>query len=463
MLYNNLPGIKVTVKDGNLVLPAEDFGTGTVLIIAPNINTGIPEADMNFNPIRIRSSEDFGSLGDNKLGPFNDTNPLARLWKQVHDAGCRSIYGVPLSGAPASLETNLETLYQLLENYFEADVILLSGVYANTLETTIETKDEFKDITTTELVLSRPIIVGDEGDEDDVIEVKRSTVEDPLTLTTNYTINEDRTSITLKASVVLEAGETITVDYTAPYNFAKEFDNFCNRISSLGRQTIGIMSVKKAPEKAQTFDLTYMSGFLSDQVKQEYSQYLQIVGGVPVWFEINNTPYLDMCSGPYAGLISILPSYSATTNKTLPGVLFSAFNLKQDQLLNLTKNHIVSPRVRNGVTVVTEGITTAKDDSDFVRLTTVRIASDAVSLVREISEPYIGEPNTLARRNALETGIRSGLNNMIKRGALTDFRFSIKATLEDQINGDMKISLDLVPVFETRRIIITIALKPVID
>lgn len=457
MLYNNLPGIKVTVKDGNLVLPAEDFGTGTVLIIAPNVSTGIPTVDMNFNPIRIRSSEDFGSLGDNKLGIFNDTNPLARLWKQVHDAGCRSIYGVPLSGAPASLETNLETLYQLLENYFEADVILLSGVYANTQETTIKTKDEFKDITTRELVLSRPIKVGD------VIVVERSTVEDPLTVTEDYTINGNRTSITLDASVKLEDGETITVDYKAPYNFAKEFDNFCNRISSLGRQTIGIMSVKAAPEKTTAFDLTYMSEFLSDQVKQEYSQYLQVVGGVPVWFEINNTPYLDMCSGPYAGLISILPSYSATTNKTLPGVLFSAFNLKQDQLLNLTKNHIVSPRVRNGVTVVTEGITTAKDDSDFVRLTTVRIASDAVSLIREISEPYIGEPNTLARRNALETGIRSGLNNMIKRGALTDFRFSIKATLEDQINGDMKISLDLVPVFETRRIIITIALKPVID
>jgi hypothetical protein len=52
---------------------------------------------------------------------------------------------------------------------------------------------------------------------------------------------------------------------------------------------------------------------------------------------------------------------------------------------------------------------------------------------------------------------------MVKRGALNDFRFNIKSTLSDQINGDMLIFLDIVPAFETRRINVTVALKPTLE
>ena len=449
MLYNNLPGIELTVKDGNLVLPAEDFGTGTVLIIAP-ISESITDGTINTSPKRVQSSEDFAK---HSLGLFNKTNPLARLWKQVHDAGCRSIYAVELAGVGKELETNLEKLYSVLQNYFEADIILLGGIYATTTSVsgTKEVVDTFSTVGATVLTLTKT------PDEESTFTLTKG--ETPLVETTDYTIVAG--VVTLKAA--LAQGETVTVTYTTPdYVYADQLATFCNTVSSLGNQVIGVMAVSEASDVTAS-DLESIQAFIEGQTRQEYNQYLQIVGGAPVWFEINNEPYLDICAGAYAGMISVLPSYSAPTNKVIPGVLFPAFNLQQQQLQGLTNNHIVAPRVRSGKTVITEGITTANDKSDFVRLSTVRIVNDAVNLIREISDPYIGEPNTLARRNALETGIRSGLNNMIKRGALTDFRFSIKATLEDQISGNMRISLDLVPVFETRRIIITIALKPVID
>jgi len=60
MKYTNLPGVELTVKDGNLVLPAEDFGTGTVLIVAPITKTPGTGA-INTTPKRIQSSEDFST------------------------------------------------------------------------------------------------------------------------------------------------------------------------------------------------------------------------------------------------------------------------------------------------------------------------------------------------------------------------------------------------------------------
>jgi TRAP-type uncharacterized transport system fused permease subunit len=40
-LYENLPGIELTVKDGNLVLPAEPASTQTVLIIGITTESGV--------------------------------------------------------------------------------------------------------------------------------------------------------------------------------------------------------------------------------------------------------------------------------------------------------------------------------------------------------------------------------------------------------------------------------------
>jgi hypothetical protein len=51
---------------------------------------------------------------------------------------------------------------------------------------------------------------------------------------------------------------------------------------------------------------------------------------------------------------------------------------------------------------------------------------------------------------------------MVTAGALNDFRFHIKSTVADQIEGTMRINLDIVPVFETRRILMSVAVKPML-
>lgn len=481
MLYDNLPGIDLTIKDGNIVLPAENFGTNTVLIIAPTDKVGVTTVDTT--PKLIQSSEDFAK---NLLGTFTDKNPLARRWKQVYDAGCRSIYVIELVGATVEERyENLHQMYNILEDSTIADVILLDGVHVDTeLDTT---KVDLTGIPKQDYIDAAGLSVATGTDTDSVtgtaakettlqitnaivkasslvVDKKASTEGEAtiLTLGQDYTYDADLRLVTLVTA--LELGEVVTASYSVyEYNFADQLAGFCAIVSSKNKQVVGVMSPSLPTTELKSTDLAGIKTYVDAQTMQIHNKFLQVAGLPLMYYEIANTPYYDTFAGSYAGMISILPSYSAPTNKVIPGVLFPVFNLSQSQMQVLTNKHIVIARSKNNRIVVGDAITTAADNSDFVRLTTLRIVNDAVNLIREISDPYIGEPNTLARRNALDTAIRSGLNNMIKRGALNDFRFSIKSSLADQIDGRMNIALDLVPAFETRRIVVTIALKPMLD
>lgn len=471
MLYENLPGIQLTVKDGNLVLPAEDLGTRRVLIIAPTSEVMIDDT-MDIKPKLVKSSEDFEA----NFGLFSKTNPLARLWKQAFDAGCRSIYLLELKGLDVgAIYENLHEAYEVFEDGFDTDIIVLGGVYADSdfsaatidLSTSVkpdyvdpkEVSEEFLGETTplTEVTLANTVV-------NEVISV----VHDDGAVTTTLVADTDYTVagnvITLINANDIADGETLTVTYTTTeHSFAGQLAGFCAEASSKYSQTIGVIGMT-VDEDISSNDLSAIKTYVDGQGSQIYNQYLQVVGGAPVYFEINNEVYVDNFAGAYAGMISVLASYSSPTNKVIPGAIFPVFNLSPSQIQKLTNvNHIVVPRYRNGSLVVADAITTAPETSDFTRLTTLRITNDVVGLVREIGEPYIGEPNTLARRNALETAIRSSLNNMIKRGALNDFRFNIKSSVADQIEGNMLIFLDIVPTFETRRINVTVALKPTLE
>lgn len=452
-LYTDLPGVELTIKDGNLVLPVEPAGTQRVLIIAPTSASGaaVPEP-IAVTPVRVKGSEDFATYN---LGVFDKNNVLARKWKQVYDAGCKDIYAIELFGTTDEEKYNyLTEIYKVIGD-FDADIVLLDGVKVDSAISDVETSDLFDmtDALDTDKKIYK--ITGDIYG--DVTVAKTVGVTAPVTLVagTDYTFNYTSREVTLAVGLVADDSIEISYDVFA-FNYAKQLADFCQATTIENRQVIGVMSVEPAASKS----LTGIKAFVDGQPKAEYNQFLQIVCGPTMMFEMKNLPYEDDFSGAYAGLISILPSYSSTTNKVVQGALWQIYALSPNQIRDLVNKHYVVPRVRNGRIVITDGITAAPDASDFVRLSTVRIVNDAVNLVREICEPYIGEPNTLARRNALETQIDTALKGMIRRGALNDYRFSVKASLADQLDGNMRIALDLVPVFEIRRIFVTVALKP---
>jgi hypothetical protein len=98
--------------------------------------------------------------------------------------------------------------------------------------------------------------------------------------------------------------------------------------------------------------------------------------------------------------------------------------------------------------------TFAGEGSDYRRLTTLRIVFDAVSVVRQVAQSFIGEAATIETRNALESAITKGLMGMQQLGALLASDFTVTY---DSANNSATIDLVLTPAFELRSIEVTVA------
>lgn len=180
--------------------------------------------------------------------------------------------------------------------------------------------------------------------------------------------------------------------------------------------------------------------------------------------------YFAPLTAAYAGFVSALPIESAPTNKIVPNIKRLRYRLSPAQLDLLTGKRFVTFKENNRSVLITDACTACEVNydtagrmtfrSDFWRLSTLRIVFHAVSEVRRVSEPFIGEPNNVEQQNALDTAIKSALNQM-KPKALTDYRFSISATLQQKIDGDSSVTLELIPIFERRKIRVIVSLRAI--
>ena len=156
----------------------------------------------------------------------------------------------------------------------------------------------------------------------------------------------------------------------------------------------------------------------------------------------------------YCGLVGGLAPESSTTNKEVPGVVRLTSNLSANQSSVIASKNYVTIRQKNGTYAIADGVTSAGKTSDFTRLSTVRITNAVVDYVRAVADPYIGEPNTTEKRNALEGQILEVL------GLLQAYKMSMLTSNQDIIDGNIRIALSIVPVFEIRRINLIISLRP---
>ena len=164
----------------------------------------------------------------------------------------------------------------------------------------------------------------------------------------------------------------------------------------------------------------------------------------------------------YAGLISTLPSKSAPTNKILSGVSMQR-DLSLSQADRLAGSRFVPVFAKPKGIVAASAMTGAYNisdyyRSDFTRLSTVRIVHDAVNFIRDVSDQFIGEPNSAPQRNALSTAIDNALKSMQAQGALRRYDFNIFASATDQVLGRATVELELVPAFELQQITVIVAL-----
>ena len=191
-----------------------------------------------------------------------------------------------------------------------------------------------------------------------------------------------------------------------------------------------------------------------------------VVGPEPVMISDTLGTYYGSPAIAYAALNASLKPQSAPTNKALPGVKGMKYKFSNKQMNDLIGNRMVVFKLKNegtttasSVPYVVDGCTAGAEGCDYARLSTVKIVTDVVDQIREVADPFIGEPNTVEQRNALSSLISKRLGNLLEQGEIQYYEFEINATIQQVVLGECSIALTLVCPMELRKITTVVALR----
>ena len=191
-----------------------------------------------------------------------------------------------------------------------------------------------------------------------------------------------------------------------------------------------------------------------------------VVGPEPVMVSDTLGTYYGSPAIAYAALNASLKPQSAPTNKALPGVKGMKYKFSNKQMNDLVGNRMVVFKLKNegattasSVPYVVDGCTAGAEGCDYARLSTVKIVTDVVDQIREVADPFIGEPNTVEQRNALSALISKRLGNLLEQGEIQYYEFEINATIQQVVLGECSIALTLVCPMELRKITTVVALR----
>lgn len=191
-----------------------------------------------------------------------------------------------------------------------------------------------------------------------------------------------------------------------------------------------------------------------------------VVGPEPVVISDTLGTYYGSPAIAYAALNASLKPESAPTNKALPGVKGMKYKFSNKQMNELVGNRMVVFKLKNEGTAtasstpfVVDGCTAGAPGSDYARLATVKVVTDVVDQIREVADPFLGEPNTIEQRNALSALISKRLSYLMEQGEILHYEFEISATIQQVVLGECSIALTLVAPQELRKITTVVALR----
>jgi len=191
---------------------------------------------------------------------------------------------------------------------------------------------------------------------------------------------------------------------------------------------------------------------------QIQNKFISVVAFEPIFLNIGRgRPYSANGQAAYAGLIASMPYDLSPTNKEIPGIQALRFDLSIPQYEAMNAMRYVTMRERPGRgPVIVEDVTAAPYGSDFTNWSVYSITAEASNRVRNVAETFIGRPNSVEVRNAMEQLISNALMNM---NGLRGFNFAINSTPSQQVLGIIEVDLILVPVFTIKKIRVTVKLR----
>ena len=267
-------------------------------------------------------------------------------------------------------------------------------------------------------------------------------------------------------------------------NFAYELALYCAIASHQNKTTLGVISTRPCENTSLKGISEYVSRTLayenlyymrdtegnfilgSDGKPMDLGMYISVVAGPEVQFTSYTLGrhYIDP-SIAYVGLNATIPVQQAPTNKVVQGANGVKFRLSNKQHNDLLGNRYVTLKVKNdngltslGYVCATDGVTAASPSSDYTRISTSKIVRETVDHIREVSEPYIGNPNTVEQRNALSSALSKRLGQLQTNGTLNSYEFAVISTAQDQLLGQARIELSLQAPQELRRITTVVSL-----
>ena len=190
----------------------------------------------------------------------------------------------------------------------------------------------------------------------------------------------------------------------------------------------------------------------------DIGKYLSVVGAQGILANVTNpTAYAATAAAAYAGFVTTLASNSAPTNKVMQGCRMP-FRIGVSKLDTLAGYRYVMLHAKSKGVVIADAPTAARPDSDYQRLSTIRIVKAVIDACRTVSDPFLGESISGARLAALETAIDQALAKLKKLGFLQRYDKALTSTPSQQIQGQADLELILVPAFELRQLTIYVAL-----
>jgi len=487
-IYPHLPGYRTTLRDGNLKF-APPLPTTDGMLIIGHAADGPHE-----NPRRPLTLAEAELL----FGVPSETNTLLLAWQQAIDTGAEDVRLLRIPGRYA--DTTLDDILDVQGRYTgalyndvtvqvtsEAFVIVApdakgGGTYTfdlktddttpvdKTLAQLIEEVNDAQDVVT---LLPSGDTNPDTTDTDDF------TIQGPTALTGGYDTPADLSATLANTYQLLydyEVDIVVQLDLyadTGAQQAAQNLAELCAIMSAHNRLTMGFIGTTILEDTSLSGIADYYDALMDldnnmvvsvEGQSVDAGRFLAICVGGGV-FRDRSSANLGLYTFPLAtaaaGLLSTLPGQSAITNKTVYGVRALSYRFSTLQLDRLTGKRFVTfrPRAGRGIVVV-DGPTTAAFDSDYARISTVRIVGDLTSALVAVSEPFIGEGTNIANRNALHTAVKNVLNNAQEAGAIQQFVFTIQATPAEQVQGILNIMLEIVPAFEIRKIRTVVTLRP---
>lgn len=303
-------------------------------------------------------------------------------------------------------------------------------------------------------------------------------------LTQEGRINKDEyvgELVTFNDAVEMAADRKQGYDYSLhiPYmttdNFARQLAQHCMYTELKTYPTHGVVGCKAVSDVSKT----YLANKVAEIKEFNWNMYAKNQAGRNM-LDYNNQPYnigrsvtvtlfqhqftttnnyTSIVNGAtaYAGLVSQMDIGQSPTGQAIG--ITPMYEFSRAQLQTLSDVGVIT--LRNSFTngfVVTDGVTMAPNNDLLRRIFNGRIMHFVEEYIRAACEPFIGQANSIANRNSLNTAITARLNSILDT-LIRRFEFSIVDDGTAEQYTYIEINYVIVPMNEIREIRNSIRVK----